>query len=271
MALEANNNTMLFIFDMDGVLYRGKAPIPHAAEAIATLREAGHTVRFLTNNAWRPRAEYIPFLAGMDISCTMDEIITSAHLLARHFVDIGLGGRTVHVVGGEGLREELKTVAKCHLIVGEDPPADAVAVGIDREFTYDRMRIALLHIQRGARFFSTNRDATFPVEGGAIVPGAGSIVAAIATAASCEPLNIGKPNPLGTILVAKLAGVPISETVVIGDRLDTDIAAGVAAGVMTVMVLTGVNTRDEAMAAPPEQTPGIIIEDLSCLPKDWIG
>lgn len=261
---------MLFIFDMDGVLYRGKEPIPHAAWGVDALRSAGHTVRFLTNNSSRTRARYIPKLADLGIACSMDEIVTSSHILARLLVERGLKGSTVYALGHDGLRDELVDVAQCRLIAGDGARADVVAVGIDREFTYDKMRIAQHHLLFGAQFFSTNRDSTFPVEGGILVPGAGSIVAAVATASSKEPENVGKPNPLGTELVCRLCGIPPAETVVIGDRLDTDIEAGKAAGVKTVLVLTGVTTRAEGEAAPSHQKADLIIDDLSRLPEDWI-
>ncbi|HEY3413376.1 MAG TPA: HAD-IIA family hydrolase [Armatimonadota bacterium] len=261
---------MLFIFDMDGVLYRGTEPIPQAAWGVDALRTAGHTVRFLTNNSSRTRARYIPKLADMGIACSMDEIVTSSHILARLLVERGMTGCSAYPVGHDGLREELVDVAQCRLIAGDGPRADVVAVGIDREFTYDKMRIAQHHLLGGARFFSTNRDSTFPVEGGILVPGAGSIVAAIATASSKEPENVGKPNPLGTALVCRLCGIPPEETVVIGDRLDTDIEAGRAAGVKTLLVLTGVTSREEGEAAPSHQRPDMIIPDLSQLPEEWI-
>lgn len=261
---------MLFIFDMDGVLYRGQEPILHAAWAVDALRTAGHTVRFLTNNSGRPRAHYIPKLADLGISCTMDEIVTSSHILARILVERGLKGSTVYPVGHDGLSGELVDTAGCRLVAGDGGRADIVAVGVDRDFTYEKMRIAQHHILRGAKFFSTNRDSTFPLEGGRLVPGAGSIVAAIATAASAEPENVGKPNPLGTELVARLAGIPLSETVVIGDRLDTDIEAGVAAGAKTVLVLTGVTSQAEGANAPPSQKADLIIPDLSFLPAEWV-
>jgi len=261
---------MLFIFDMDGVLYRGKEPVPNAAWGVDALRKAGHTVRFLTNNSARPRSRYIPKLAGLDISCTMDEIITSSHILARLLVERGLEGASVYALGHDGLYEELSQTAGCRISGGESEPVDAVAVGIDRDFSYFKMRIAQFQIMHGAKFFCTNRDSTFPREGGTLVPGAGAVVAAVATASGVEPENVGKPNPLGVTLVAKLAGFPLEETIVVGDRLDTDIEAGVAAGVKSVLVLTGVTSAEEAVAAPPSQRADLIIPDMSFFPEEWI-
>lgn len=260
---------MLFIFDMDGVLYRGSEPVPYAAQAIARLRAAGHTVRFLTNNAARPRPKYIPLLDALGIPATMDDIVTSAYATALHFNANGWGGDTVYVIGEDGVRDELATVAGCRILDSDDEKADAVVVGVDRKFTYDKMRIAQQHLLAGAHFVCTNRDPTFPVENGRVVPGAGSVVAAVATAAGREPFNIGKPNPYSIELLARLTDHDVKDTVVIGDRLDTDISAGMAAGAETVLVLTGVTTQEDADNLMPASRPDWVLPDLSHLPEKW--
>jgi 4-nitrophenyl phosphatase len=260
---------MLFIFDMDGVLYRGEAPIPHAAEAIRVLRQAGHSIRFLTNNAGRPRPAYVPKLAAMGIDITSGEVVTSSHLAALYFLEQGWGGTDVYVVGEAGLTEEMSQTAGCRLLKDLEPPAFAVIAGIDRHFTYHKLLLAQQHILHGAKWIATNCDPTFPVEGGNIVPGGGSIVAAITAAAGREPFVVGKPNPFSVELTAREAGVALSETVVIGDRQDTDIDAGNAAGAMTVMVLTGVTTPEEASAVPDGERADLTIPDLSHLPAEW--
>jgi 4-nitrophenyl phosphatase len=260
---------MLFIFDMDGVLYRGNEPVPYAAEAVARLRAAGHTVRFLTNNAARSRPNYIPLLDRMGIPVTVDDVITSAYATALHFNAQKWNGASVYVVGEEGVRNELVSVAGCRLVDTDEEQVDAVVVGVDRKFTYDKLRIAQQNILGGARFICTNRDPTFPVERGRVVPGAGSVVAAVATASGQEPFNVGKPNSYSIELLARMTNHALTDTVVIGDRLDTDIAAGMAAGADTLLVLTGVTTREEADSLMPSNTPDLILDDLSQLPDAW--
>lgn len=262
---------MLFIFDMDGVLWRGTEPVPHAAAAVAALRRAGHTIRFLTNNSAPTRSKFISKLANMGIPAVEDEIATSSSACAQYFVAQGWTGATVYVIGRDGIRDELTRVARCRLIEDDSEQADAVVVGIDWTFTYDQMRLAQHHIRGGAHFVCTNRDPTYPVEGGRLVPGAGSLVASVETASGITPFNIGKPNAYSVLMLAELTGTPLDQTVVIGDRLDTDIDAGLAAGARTLLVLTGVTTQAEVDALPEECRPEIVIPDLSFLPAEWIA
>ena len=139
---------------------------------------------------------------------------------------------------------------------------DYVVVGIDRQFSYDKLRFAHQAITRGhAQFLATNRDTTLPTEDGE-VPGGGSLVAALAAAAGREPVNLGKPEAHGYEAILTAAGVAASESVMVGDRLDTDIAVGRRAGAHTVLVLTGVTSPAQAQAAPPEWCPERIIGDL---------
>ncbi|HEY3268141.1 MAG TPA: HAD-IIA family hydrolase [Armatimonadota bacterium] len=261
---------MLFIFDMDGVIWRGTEAVPHAAQAVAALRDSGHTVRFLTNNAARRRADYIPRMASVGITASVEEVVTSAVAVGLYFQEQGWQGASVYVIGQSGVRDELTQAARCRLVETDAEPADVVVVGIDWEFTYEMMRVAQQHIMNGAHFVCTNRDPTFPVEGGRFVPGAGSIVSAVEVASGCEPFNIGKPNPYSVQLLSRLTGIPLSETVVIGDRLDTDIDCGIAAGVRTLLVMTGVTTQSEVDALPPEKRPTWTLPNLACLPAGWI-
>ena len=143
----------------------------------------------------------------------------------------------------------------------EELPA-AVVVGLDLNFTYDKLRTAATAIRDGARFIATNADATLPTEHG-LVPGAGSIVAAIATAAGQHPTIIGKPSARVLEQAMDRLGIGPAEAVMIGDRLDTDILAGDRAGMLTVLVLTGVSTRDEIPTS--SVMPGLVFTDLPAL------
>jgi 4-nitrophenyl phosphatase len=263
-----------YIFDMDGVVNLGDFPIPGAADAISKLQLAGRAVYFLTNNSSRSRAHYEQKLAGFGVSTEKRFIVTSAYATAMYLASHGGAGKTVFVVGEHGLAEELESVGLTTVITPDAVPythIDYVAVGIDRAFTYDKLRYAHAAVTRGhAELIATNRDSTYPTEDGEI-PGGGSIVAAVATAVGREPLNIGKPEPFGLELILRDAGASIDQAVVVGDRLDTDIAAGNRLGVATILVLTGVTTREMVASATnllwrPTRIVGTlqeILEDIS--------
>ena len=160
------------------------------------------------------------------------------------------------------LREQLFAGTTFHPVqYGEEQP-DAVVVGLDLGFTYDKLKAAHIALQRGAHFIATNADTTLPTEDG-LVPGAGSIIAALAAASGRQPIVIGKPEtPMLEMAMLRMGTRP-EETVMIGDRLDTDILAGERAGMPTVLVLTGVSTRDDL--ADAEALPDVVVSDLPSL------
>jgi HAD superfamily hydrolase (TIGR01450 family) len=137
---------------------------------------------------------------------------------------------------------------------------------MDRQFTYRKLHHAQQAIRAGARFIATNRDATYPVEGN-VIPGGGSVVAAIATAAEQEPLLIGKPSPRAGEIIVKHAGVAPHQAMMVGDRLETDIETGLRAGLVTCLVLTGISTAEEARSLPREHRPHFIIPSIAELPE----
>ena len=257
----------VYVFDLDGVMYLGDTAIPYAADCVTRLTNAGKQVFFLTNNSGRTRAAYQEkLLVVCGLSVLPEQIFTSAYATALYLKAAGAAGRTVFVVGEAGLAQELSQSGGLRPVTVADsvPPdtIDYVVAGIDRKFTYDKLRFAHAAITRGhAQFIATNRDATFPMEQGEI-PGGGSLVASIATATGMEPITIGKPETHAYDAILQVAGVPASESVMIGDRLDTDIAVGRRAGAQTVLVLTGVTSRPQAENPPPGQTPDAIIGDL---------
>lgn len=258
----------LYVFDLDGVLFRGETVIPEAPPALARLRAQGKRLRFLTNNSTQARRVYAEKLSHLGMPCAAEEIVTSASATAAYLVQRGAAGRTVFVVGGPGLCEELERAGMRVRTVADPPQGDRaieiVAVGLDKAFRYETLLRAQQALLRGAEFLATNRDSQYPVEGG-VIPGGGSIVAAIAAAAEREPLTIGKPERHSLEGILKETGVPASEAVLVGDRLDTDILCGNRVGVGTTLVLTGVNTREQALAAPPDQRPDRILETLDAL------
>ena len=254
-------NRALYIFDLDGVIYRGNNPQPYAAETIATLKARGCSVFYLTNNASQTRQTFADKLLGMGIPATADEFMTSSYGTALWFREFGHTGKRVYVVGENGCKEEL-TRAGMHIVDSDDClNADFVVVGMDRSFNYERLNCAQQAILHGATFIATNRDPTYPMETG-LRPGGGSIVAAVATAAMQEPITIGKPEVYCIRQILELTGKSRDEAAMVGDRLDTDIAVGNRAGIHTVAVMGGVTTREEAEAAEGEHRPERIIETL---------
>ena len=257
----------LVIFDLDGVIYRGDTPTPAAAEVIQRLRRRGMGVRFFTNNSSQTRASYVQKLAGMGIGSSVEEIMTSAHATGLYLTAEGSQMKRVLVVGETGLVEELRSVGLEVLPSSEareNDSVDAVVVGIDRGFTYGRLRKAQSAIFGGARFVATNTDATFPTEAGDM-PGGGAIVAAIQTASGQAPYVVGKPNTYALEMILTTAGVGRNEAVLVGDRLETDILVGRSAGLDTVLTLTGVSQLAEVERASADMKPTTIIEDLRFL------
>jgi 4-nitrophenyl phosphatase len=262
------------VFDLDGVLYRGADPVPGAADALARLRARGARVFFLTNNSTQTRADFVAKLTGMGMPCAEDEVMTSAYATAVYLTRVqNAAGKSALVIGGDGLRTEL-TRAGLTVLHPDDwdpedanaPAVDYVVVGLDRGFTYQRLHRAQQAVLRGAAFVATNRDGQFPVEGGRVTPGAGSVVAAIAAAADKEPLTIGKPETGGLEAILAASGAAPADALMVGDRLDTDIWCGNRLGVPSALVLTGITSAERArelVAARPEWAPTYTLNDLT--------
>ena len=249
-----------FLLDMDGVIYLNQQPIPEAIAFVGRLREMRKGILFLTNNSKYTRSEYREKLAGMGIEAGEEEFMTASVATAAFLAENhDLEGRTAYVIGGRGLVEALSGT-RLRLLTGEDGrSADFVIVGWDTELTYDKLRIASLALHAGATFIATNYDATFPAPDG-LWPGAGSIVAALETAAGREALVVGKPSVY--IMQAALTemGGKADTTLMIGDRLETDILGGWRAGLDTCLVLTGVATLEDLEGYKPQ--PDLVVESL---------
>ena len=227
------NRPAAYILDLDGVVYRGRTVIPGACESIDRLRSSGSRVVFLTNNATRTREAIARRLVDMGISCSAGDVISSAYA-ASVYISGQYGSSTIYPVGEQGLVEELERAG--HTINEQD--ADYVVAGLDREFTYEKLTRALELLMNGAGFIATNNDAMLPTEHG-FLPGAGSMVAAIQAASGVVPEVIGKPNkPIMDVLLREY-GLRSEECVMVGDRLETDILAGIRCRMRTVLVLTG--------------------------------
>jgi 4-nitrophenyl phosphatase len=251
-----------YIFDMDGVLYRGMAPLPGAIELFAALELRGIDYRLATNNSTLTPHQYVEKLAPMGIEVDESVIVTSGGA-TRQYLERSLpANSSVLVVGEPALSAQLFQTGHLQPASEGDRDIAAVVVGLDREFTYSKLYAANLAIRGGARFVATNGDVTLPTEIG-LVPGCGSIVAAIAAATSQSPEVVGKPESHLFDIACEQMNVKAPETVAIGDRLDTDIVAANRQGALSVMVLTGVSTRDEIADFP--EKPDMVFTDLNAL------
>jgi phosphoglycolate/pyridoxal phosphate phosphatase family enzyme len=255
----------VYVFDLDGVLYRMDEPVPGAQETIERLKADGTRVYYLTNNSSKTRADYACKLATFGIPATEDEFMTSAYALGQWFVERGEIGKSVYVIGEEGLKNELMAAGMKVIEYSETHDPKFVVSGWDREFTYTKLAHAQQYVQRGAVFIATNRDATYPDSGGRTLPGSGALVAALQTCTSVVPIVIGKPEPYTLELILRHAGASSGECTIIGDRIDTDIAIGKRVGARTVLVLTGVHTQADVDKADPLVRPDRVLPDLTYL------
>ena len=260
----------LVIFDLDGVIYRGHEPIAGARELVAWLHDAGVAVRFATNNSMVTRADYVDRLADMGISTAEEEIVTSTSATVEHLWHHAPSVRSVLALGADGMRDELTDagldVIMADAIAGDRSGGplsrrfDAVIVGLDPHVDYGRLSVAMSAVADGARLIATNADARYPTAAG-FLPGAGSIVAALATATGTTPEVIGKPAPAMFTSTIESSGVLPSETVVVGDNPDADVVGAHRAGCAAILVLTGVADASAADELDGERRPEAVADD----------
>lgn len=255
-------NIQSLVIDMDGVLWRDDAPIGNLSAIFQRVRERGLKFIFATNNGSRTPGQYLERLAGFGVTVEPWQVITSALGVAQMLKGKIPAGAPVFVVGGEGVKVALREQGFKVVPVETAETAQAVVMGVDREITFAKMSEAALLVRRGIPFFATNPDKTFPTPRGEI-PGAGAWISVIVTATDVEPIYAGKPYPFLMEMALERLGTKCEETLVIGDRLETDIAAGQAVGCPTALVLSGVSTRAQAETWEPRPT--FIIEDLETL------
>ncbi|MBX3118356.1 MAG: HAD-IIA family hydrolase [Fimbriimonadaceae bacterium] len=236
----------LYIFDLDGTLYRGQEAVPHSVEVVRALRTRGKQIRFLTNNSGLEPSRIAKKLGDLGFEAAIEEVYSTAMGAVWKLRE--LGARSVYVVGEPGLRATLEN-GGFQLVTDESGACDVVLAGICRSLTYAQINTALQFIRNGARFVATNRDATYPLEGGRFEPGAGATVAAIEACTGVEPLVIGKPEPYLVERILEDAGLKADQALVVGDRYETDIVAGERAGCQTLLVLTGA-TMDAPEGVP---------------------
>jgi phosphoglycolate/pyridoxal phosphate phosphatase family enzyme len=269
--------TMLLLVDLDGVVYRASEPVPGVAAVLAARAAVGDDVVYVTNNSMWYRADYVTRLANMGAPVTPDRVVSSARATALYLHDGQPEVEKVLVVGGAGLVHELRDVGIEVVYSGDAADrwnangrdaasatglVDAVVVGLDLDFSYARLAVAAEAIRAGSRFIATNRDPVYPHERG-LMPGAGSIVAAIEAASGRTPLSIGKPGPLLLEVAAHAVGGNVAEAVMIGDSLLTDVPAAHAVGARSVLMMTGITTRAQLAAQPAADRPTEVADDAA--------
>ena len=255
-------NIKALILDMDGVVWKADAPIGDLPRIFTRIRERGLKFVFATNNGTKTPEEYRRKLSSLGVEVDATQVVTSslavAHMLSQKYPR----GTKIFMIGGLGVQEALEEKGFELLSTENAPNAQAFVMGIDRTINFDKVAEASLLVRSGIPFYATNTDRTFPTPRGEI-PGAGSWVSIITSATGVQPIVAGKPLPFMMELSLNKLGTIKRETLIVGDRLETDIAAGQAIGCPTAAILSGVSTREEAEAWRP--IPTIIVENLADL------
>jgi HAD superfamily hydrolase (TIGR01450 family) len=250
------------LFDLDGVVYVGPAPVPHAAESIASARAAGLACGYVTNNASRSASAVAEHLIELGIDATVDDVITSPQAAVSLLPGFVPDGSRVLVIGGTGIDDALVDGGYVPVRALADEPA-AVMQGFSPDVSWRDLAEATFAVRTGLPWIATNPDLTFPAPGG-IAPGNGALVRLVAETVGRGPDAVaGKPEPplLREAIRRTRAGRPL----MVGDRLDTDIAAGARIGIPSLLVFTGVTTLAELLAAIPEERPEYLGADLRVL------
>jgi 4-nitrophenyl phosphatase len=252
-----------FLLDGDGVLYKENQPLPGLQRFFAYLEKHGHQWALLTNNSTGLVDAFQKRLASFDIQATRDQIFTSSTVAGSVLLERYGEGAPVYVVGEYGLKRILRE-AGLTVYHDNDTPDEVVGVvaAIDRHLTYQKLKMATRLIRRGADFIATNTDRTLPTPEGHI-PGSGSVIAALTASTDREPTVMGKPETAMYLQAMKRFGATPETTVIIGDRLETDIWGGIRAGIKSIFVLCGAGTKDELQQVDYE--PDLVVQDLEAL------
>ena len=246
-----------FILDLDGCVWLGPEAVPGAPEAVAALREAGKRLAFATNNSRSGTEDYVARLWGMGIQASLADVVTAGgamqHLLADAFT-----GRTAFVIGTSAMYRHV-TDAGLKVMNGTDlaSRAEVVVLAGSDDLSFDDLCVATLAVRRGAEFLTTSRDPTYPQPEG-LWPGTGAIVAALETSTGRTATLVGKPEP--RLFVTALDRLGEGRTLVVGDRVASDLAAAAAAGLDGAFVLSGEGTRDDLNGFEP--APVAVADDL---------
>jgi 4-nitrophenyl phosphatase len=243
-----------YLIDLDGTMYKGTERIEEAADFVKKLQKKKIPYLFVTNNSSRTPAQVAEKLRAFDIPAQEELVFTTSQATANYIYE-HKNDATVYVIGEEGI---ISALAEKGLPFAEEN-ADFVVVGIDRAISYEKLTVACLAVRNGATFISTNGDIAIPTERG-LLPGNGSLTSVITVSTQTKPIFIGKPESIIMEQALKVLGTAKEETLMVGDYYDTDILAGMNAGMDTLLVHTGVTTK--ALLAGYDRLPTYSIDTL---------
>jgi HAD superfamily hydrolase (TIGR01450 family) len=245
-----------WLFDLDGTVYRGDVLVPGAAETLAALRAAGRRVVFLSNKPLESRADYAAKLTRLGVPAETDDVINSSLVLARHLSVLDPRA-PIFVIGEPPLIAELRAHG---FEVRDDRHVRWVVIAFDRTFDYAKLNTALQAVRQGARLIATNPDRTCPTADGEIPDCAGMMAAVEAVTGACVEVVVGKPSSIILDVALARLGVPATDAVIVGDRIETDIVMGKRLGLATVLVLSGVTRADDPRVA--EIAPDLVLPSI---------
>jgi 4-nitrophenyl phosphatase len=228
------------LVDLDGVIYRGNTPLPGVPEFFRTLQDLDIRYTLLTNNSTLTTEQFVAKVRKMGVPADDHEVLSSAEATATYLSQVAPAGVGVYVIGETGLHESIRR----HGFDVESRDPKYVVIGMDRALTYEKLRRGCTLLIGGAGFIASNPDVTLPTEDG-LIPGSGAIMAFLRACSGVEPLVIGKPGTRMLEIGVQRMGIARQQTAMLGDRLDTDVVAGRAAGTPTILVLTGISNQEE--------------------------
>ncbi len=259
------NQFDLLLADLDGVIYAGSKALVNAVDSVNELTSRGVRVGYVTNNSSRKSQTIADQLNGFGLSVAADDVISSAQTAVELLQTKVPSGSKVYVVGGEGLRSRVEAEGFELVSSSEDKPV-AVIQGFTPEVSWKELAEASYSIQNGAIWIATNNDWTLPQERG-IAPGNGTLVSAVHTAVGQFPIVAGKPDP--AIFRTALNVFENKTALFVGDRLETDMLGASKAGIKSALVLTGISTKKDVLAAKVDERPDYILETLADLLVDY--
>lgn len=250
-----------YIFDQDGTIYLGDDLLPGAQKTLEILRNAGKRTLFLSNNPSKTREQYSQKLTRLGIPTPVDDIINSTYVMLK-WLSINASAARLYVIGEQSLIDEVRSAG--FQVSEKAGEIDLVIASFDRGFHYGKLQIAFDAIRAGARLVATNPDRFCPVPGGGGEPDCAAIIAAIeaCTGITCEVI-FGKPSPIMIEAILDILKLPAAECMMVGDRLETDVAMGVSAGMATCLMLTGASTREDCENSTVR--PSLVLEKIDGL------